>query len=146
MKAHRNGTARRLYGPTVQHADGTVVAGEPLNVEFILTEFEQLAADARSAFLCIFAHDLTVAVRALLFERPVPDGDLDRVWKINEFMHQLTSCANPRGEWSPRDAALLVRSIIDTSFERSLDQWIGHALALASGATIGKTEQSVAAT
>ncbi len=146
MKAHQNGTARRLYGPTVQHADGTVVAGEPLDVEYILTEFEQLGADARSGFLCIFAHDLTVAVRTLLFDRPVPDADLNRVWKINEFMHQLTSCANPHGEWSPRDAALLVRSIIDTSFERGLDQWIGHALAVASGATIDKAEESVAAT
>jgi hypothetical protein len=146
MKAHQNGTARRLYGPTVHYADGTVVAGEPLDVEHILTEFEQLAADARSAFLCIFAHDLTVAVRALLVDRPVPDADLNRVWKINEFMHQLTSCANPRGDWSPRDAALLVRSIIDTSFERGLDQWIGHALAVASGATIDKAEKSVAAT
>jgi len=146
MKAHQNGTARRLYGPTVQHADGTVVAGEPLDVEYILTEFEQLGADARSAFLCIFAHDLTVAVRTLLFDHPVPEADLNRVWKVNEFMHQLTSCANPRGEWSPHDAALLVRSIIDTSFERGLDQWIGHALAVASGATIDKAEESVAAT
>jgi hypothetical protein len=146
MNAHQKGTARRLYGPTVQHADGTVVAGEPLDVEHMLTEFEQMRADARSAFLCIFAHDLTVAVRALLFDRPVSDADVDRVWKINEFMHQLTSCANTVGEWSPRDAALLVRSIIDTSFERGLDQWIGHALAFASGATIDKTEESIAAT
>ncbi len=146
MTAHQNGPPRRLYGPTVQYADGTVVAGEPLDVEHILTEFEQLGANARSAFLCIFAHDLTVAVRAFLFDRPVPDADLDQVWKINEFMHQLTSCANPRGEWSPRDAALLLRSIIDTSFERGLDQWIGHALAVASGATIGKTEEPIAAT
>jgi hypothetical protein len=146
MKAHQNGTARRLFGPTVQHADGTVVAGEPLDVEYILTEFEQLGADARSAFLCIFAHDLTVAVRTLLFDRPVSDADLNRVWKVNEFMHQLTSCANPRGEWSPRDATLLVRSIVDTSFERGLDQWIGHALAVASAATIDKAEESVATT
>ena len=146
MKAHQNHAARRLYGPTVQHADGTVVAGEPLDVEYILTEFEQLGADARSAFLCIFAHDLTVAVRALLVDRPVPDADLNRVWKINEFMHQLTSCANPRGEWSPRDAALLLRSIINTSFEQGLDRWIGHALAIASGATIDKTEEPVSAT
>jgi hypothetical protein len=146
MKAHQNGTARRLYGPTIQYADGTVVAGEPLDVEYILTQFEQLGADARSAFLCIFAHDLTVAVRTLLLDRPVPDADLNRVWKINEFMHQLTSCANPRGEWSPRDASLLVLSIIETSFERGLDQWIGHALAVASGATIDKAEEPIAAT
>lgn len=146
MKAHQTVTASRLYGPTVQYADGTVMAGEPLDVEHILTEFEQMGADARSAFLCIFAHDLTVAVRTFLLDRPVPDADLNRAWKINEFMHQLTSCANPRGEWSPRDAALLVRSIIDTSFERGLDQWIGHALAVASGATIDKAEESVSAT
>ena len=146
MRAHQNSTARRLYGPTVQYADGTVIPGRPLDIEHILTEFERLDPDERSAFLCIFAHDLTVAIRALLLDRPVPDADLNRVWKINEFMHQLTSCANPRGEWSPRDAALLVRSIIDTSFERGLDEWIGHALAIASGATIDKAEEPVSET
>ncbi|HEY3908503.1 MAG TPA: hypothetical protein VGM07_01275 [Stellaceae bacterium] len=136
MKARRNSAGKKLYGPTVQYADGTVVAGKLLDIEDILTAFERLNADARSAFLCVFAHDLTVAVRALLFDRPVPEADLDRVWKINEFMHQLTSCANPRGQWSARDGALLLRSIIDTSFERGVDRWIGHALAVAAGNTI----------
>lgn len=144
MKARQNSAKKKLYSPTVQYADGTVVAGGPLEIEYILTAFERLDVDARSAFLCVFAHDLTVAVRALLFDRPVPEADLDRVWKINEFMHQLASCANPRGQWSARDGALLVRSIIDTSFERGLDCWIGHALAVAAGNTI-RTEKPVAA-
>ncbi len=144
MKTRQKTVPKRLCGPTVQHADGTVVAGKPLDVEHILTAFERLEADARSAFLCIFAHDLTVAVRALLLDRPIPEPDLDRLWKINEFMHQLTSCANPRGPWSAGDAALLIRAIIDTSFERGLDQWIGHALALAAGNTID-AKRSVAA-
>jgi hypothetical protein len=144
MRTHQNSAKKELYGPTVQYADGTVVAGSPLDIESILTAFERLNAEARSAFLCVFAHDLTVAVRALLFDRPVPEADLDRVWKINEFMHQLTSCANPRGQWSARDGALLVRSIIDTSFERGLDRWIGHALAVASGNTV-QTEKPVSA-
>lgn len=135
MKTRRN-AAKRLFGPTVQYADGTVIPGTPLDIEYILAAFERLDADARSAFLCVFAHDLTVAVRALLLDRPVPETDLDRAWKINEFMHQLTSCANPLGHWSARDAALLIRAIIDASFERGLDQWIGHALAVAAGNTI----------
>jgi hypothetical protein len=142
MKTRQETAPRRLYGPTVQYADATAVAGKPLDVEHILTAFERLEADARSAFLCIFAHDLTVAVRALLLDRPIPEPDLDHLWKINEFMHQLTSCANSRGPWSARDAALLIRAIIDTSFERGLDQWIGHALALAAGNMIG-AEKSV---
>jgi hypothetical protein len=144
MKTCENKAATRLYGPTVQYADGTVSPGKPLDVEYILSAFERLDGDARSAFLCVFAHDLTAAIRALLLDRPVPETDLDRVWKINEFLHQLTSCANPRGQWSARDAALLIRAIIDTSIDRGLDRWIGHALAVAAGNTI-RTENTVAA-
>jgi|SRR5271156_6675582 len=144
MKTPRNRAANRLFGPTVQYADGTVIPGKPLDIEHILTAFERLDSDARGAFLCVFAHDLTVAVRALLLDRPVPETDLDRAWKINEFMHQLTSCANPLGHWSARDAVLLIRAIIDASFERNLHQWIGHALAVAAGNTIGE-KKSVAA-
>ncbi len=144
MNTRRNRAEKRLFGPTVQYADGTVAAGRPLDVESILAAFERLDAEARSAFLCVFAHDLTVAIRALLLDRPVPETDLDRAWKINEFLHQLTSCANPLGHWSAPDAGLLIRAIIDTSFERGLEQWIGHALATAAAATID-AKRSVAA-
>ncbi len=140
MKSRERKPARRLYGPTVQYADGTVVKGSPLHTKEILAAFEQLDADARRAFLCVFAHDLTVAIRALLLDRPVAEADLDRVWKINEFMHQLTSCANPQGRWSAHDSAVLVADIIETSFTYDLDQWVGHALATAAGSTIGKRE------
>src|SRR5687768_8590841 len=111
MKVRRDKSAKRLYGPTVRYADGTVVVGEPLDVEFILSAFERSDGDTRSAFLCVFAHDLTVAIRALLLDRPVPEPDLDRAWKINEFMHQLTGCVNPRERWSASDEADLLRSI-----------------------------------
>ena len=140
MKSRERKPARRLYGPTVRYADGTVVKGSPLHTKEILAAFEQLDADARRAFLCVFAHDLTVAIRALLLDRPVAEADLDRVWKINEFMHQLTSCANPQGRWSAHDSAVLVGDIIETSFTYDLDQWVGHALATAAGSTIGKRE------
>ena len=46
-------TALKLYGPTVQYADGKVVPGQAIDVERVLTQFEHLEADARSAFLCI---------------------------------------------------------------------------------------------
>ena len=131
---------RRLYGPTVRQTDGTVVTGSPLHTEEILAAFERLDVDARRAFLCVFAHDLTVAIRALLLDRPVAEADLDRVWKINEFMHQLTSCANPQGRWSAHDTAVLVGDTIETSFSYDLDRWVGHALATAAGNTIGKKE------
>ena len=125
-----------LYGPSVQYADGKLVAGAPLDVDHILAEFERLKADDRTAFLCIFAHDLTVAVRAMLLDRPVSEADLDRVNKVNEFLHQLTGCVNPHHRWSVRDEAVLLRAIIESSFERRLDRWVGHALASAAGNTI----------
>jgi hypothetical protein len=137
MKTRQNKAAKPLYGPTVQYADGTVVAGKPLDLEYILAAFEQFDADARRAFLSVFAHDLTVAIRALLLDRPVPEADLDRVYKINEFLHQLTSCVNPDRRWSAHDEAELIRAFIETSFAYDLDQWIGHALAVAAGNTIG---------
>jgi len=144
MKSRERKAAKRLYGPTVQYADGTVVQGSPLHTEEILAAFERLDADARQTFLCVFAHDLTVAIRALLLDRPVAEADLDRVWKINEFMHQLTSCANPRGHWSAHDSAVLIGDIIATSFSYDLDRWIGHALATAAGSTIRKKESAAA--
>lgn len=131
---------KTLYGPSVQYADGKVAAGSPLEVDRILLEFEQSEADARRAFLCVFAHDLTVAVRAILADRPPSDADLDRVAEINEFLHQLTSCVNPSKEWSAHEEALLIRAIIETSFERDLDRWVGHALASAAGNTISPKE------
>src|SRR5215213_731335 len=97
---HQPKAAKHLYGPTVQYADGTVIPGKALDSEGILAAFERLETEARQAFLCVFAHDLTVAIRALLFDRPVPEADLDRVYKINEFLHQLTSCDNPDQTWS----------------------------------------------
>jgi hypothetical protein len=33
-------TAQKLYGPTVQYADGKVVPGQPVDVEHVLTQFE----------------------------------------------------------------------------------------------------------
>src|SRR6516165_3227951 len=89
-------TAKKLYGPTVQYPDGKVVPGQPVDVEHILTQFGHLEADARSAFLCIIAHDLTVAIRSIVLDAPVMDDALDRVKWINESLHQLTSCVNPK--------------------------------------------------
>jgi hypothetical protein len=144
MKSRHAKAAKKLYGPTIQYADGTVVKGKPLDIEHILHAFEELDSSSRSSFLCVLAHDLTAAIRALLLDRPVPETDLDRVCKINEFLHQLTSCVDPRRRWRAHDEALLVRSIIETSFDYDLDRWVGHALAAAAESTIG-TENTVAA-
>jgi hypothetical protein len=144
MKARSHTTERTLYGPTVQYADGKVVPGEPLDVEDMLGELERSDIGTRSEFFCVFAHDLTVAVRSLLLDRPVPEPDLDRVWKINEIMHQLTSCANPRSKWSAGDAAMMLRAIIDSSFSYSLDRWVGHALATAAGDAFSKKKSAAA--
>ena len=130
-------TAQKLYGPTVQYADGKVVPGQPVDVEHVLTQFEHLEADARSAFLCIIAHDLTVAIRAIVLDAPVTEAGVDRVKWINESLHRLTSCINPHKRWSAHDEAMLIRGIIKNSFEHGFDGWIGRALAVAAGNTIG---------
>jgi hypothetical protein len=129
--------AQKLYAPSIQYADGKVVPAEPIDVEQILAQFENLDVDARSAFLCIIAHDLTVAIRSIVFDPPVMDDALDRVKWINESLHQLTSCVNPKKRWSARDEAKLIRGIIENSFEHGFDCWIGRAVAAAAGSTIG---------
>jgi hypothetical protein len=91
--------AQKLYGPTVQYPDGKVVPGQPVDVEHILARFEHLEADARSAFLCIIAHDLTVAIRSVVFDPPVTEAGLELVKWINEALHHLTSCVNPYKRW-----------------------------------------------
>ncbi len=137
-------TARKLYGTTVQCADGKVVPGQPVDVDNVLAQFEHLNADARSAFLCIIAHDLTVAIRSIVFDPPVTESGLDRVKWINESLHHLTSCVNPHKRWSAHDEAMLIRGIIENSFRYGFEGWVGRAVAVAAGNTIAG-KKSVAA-
>jgi hypothetical protein len=145
MKNAAKNTPRKLYGPTVQYADGRTVRGKPVDVDRVLEQFEHLDCDARRAFLCIIAHDLTVAIRSIVFDPPVTETGLDRVKAINESLHQLTSCVNPYKRWSAHDEVLLIRGIVDSSFEHGFDSWIGRAVAVAAGNTIGR-RKSIAAT
>jgi hypothetical protein len=144
MSTNAKKTAGKLYGPTVQYADGKVVPGQPVDADAVLVQFERLDADARSAFLCIIAHDLTVAIRSIVFDRPVTEDALDRVKWINESLHHLTSCVNPRKRRSAHDEAMLIRGIIENSFRCGFDGWVGRALAIAAENTIG-TKKSIAA-
>jgi hypothetical protein len=130
------GSSRALYGPTVQYSDGKIVPGKPVDVAKVLAAFEELDADARSAFLCIIAHDLTVGTRSIVFDPPVTDAGLGCVKWINEALHQLTSCVNPQNRWSAADEVLLIQGIIDNSFQYGFDQWMGRAIAAAAGNTI----------
>lgn len=125
-------TGQRLYGPAVQYADGRVVPGQPVDIDHVLTQFEHSEADARSAFLCIIAHDLTVAIRSIVFDTPLTEAGLDRVKWINESLHRLTSCINPHKRWSAHDEAMLIRGIIQNSFKHSFDGWVGRAVAVAA--------------
>jgi hypothetical protein len=136
--------ARNLHGPTIEYAGGRVAPGQPVNVERVLTQFEHLDADARSAFLCIIAHDLTVAIRSVVFDPPVTEAGLERVKWINEVLHRLTSCVNPYKRWSAHDEAMLIRGILEDSFKHGLDKWVGRAIAAAAGNTI-ETSQPVQA-
>ena len=86
---------RKLYGPTVQYADGKLVPGQVVDVERVLTKYQYLGPDERSAFLCIIAHDLTVAVRSIVFDPPVTEIGLDRVKSINELSAPADQLSTP---------------------------------------------------
>ena len=110
---------RTLYGPTVQYPDGRIIAGKPFAIEGVLRDFESLDAEARTSFLCVIAHDLTVAVRTVVFDPPITEIGIDRIKKINELLHQLTSCVNPRHRWSAQDEAALF-----AASSRSRSSWL----------------------
>jgi len=133
-----------LRGASVQYKSGRVVTPPPLDLEGLLADFERLDEEARVAFMCVLAHNLTVEIRALLFDRPVSGSDLDRVYQINEILHQLTSCVNPRSRRSAAGDTELVRAIIDDSQLYGLEAQIGRALATAAGSTL-RAKKPVAA-
>src|SRR3954451_10212334 len=128
-----------LRGSKTLYPDGRVVIPPPLDLEKILAGLKLLNERDRVAFLCVIAHDLTVDIRALLIDRPVSDEDLNRVWKINEFLHQLTSCVNPRHRRSAEGEVDLVRAIVESACQYGLQAAIGRALANAAGSM---TQQS----
>jgi hypothetical protein len=134
MSTVGNAVARPpLRGACIQYADGTVVTPPPLDVERILEGLQRRDDVSRSAFLCVFAHSLTVDVRAILLDRPVSETDLDRISHLNEFLHQLTSCVNPRQRRAAAGDVELVRAIIESSYLYELTPAVGRALSTAAG-------------
>jgi hypothetical protein len=122
-----------LRGPSVQCSDGSIVTPPPLDLARILADLKRLDAQERAAFLSIFAHDLTVHIRSVLMDRPVAEADLDRVNRLNEYLHQLTSCVNPTKRWSVGDEVALVRALAESSYQYGLQAAVGSALAKAGG-------------
>jgi hypothetical protein len=134
---------RPLRPPSVQFSDGRVETPPPLDIERILADLERLDSQERASFLCIFSHDLTVQIRSVLIDRPVPEDDLDRVNRLNEYLHQLTSCANPTNRWSVRDQVALVRALIESCYLYGLEYAVGSALAKASGVAQSANERTL---
>jgi hypothetical protein len=132
---------RPLRGANVQYADGRIVIAEPLDVERILADLERLDDRERNAFLCVLAHNLTVEIRALLFDRPVSEQNLGRAYQINESLHQLTGCMNPNHHRSAAGDAELVRAIIESSYQYGLDRAIGRAVATAARRLIANAKE-----
>ena len=134
---------RALRAPSVQYSDGRIETPPPLDVERILADLERLDVEERAAFLSIFAHDLTVQIRSVLIDRPLSEGDLDRVNRVNEYLHQLTSCVNPNKRWSVRDEVALVRALIESSYLYHLQSAVGSALAKAAGNAKSANERTL---
>jgi len=137
-----NATLPVLRGSKTVYPDGRVITPPPLDVEKILEDLSRLNERDRAAFLSIIAHDFTVDIRALLIDRPVSDSDLDRVWEVNEILHQLTSCINPQNRRSADGDVDLVRGIIESACQNGLQAAIGRGLAHAAN---NMTRQSVMA-
>jgi hypothetical protein len=123
---------RRLLAPSVQYSNGKIVTPPPLDVKRILSDLERLDAQERGTFLSTLAHDLAVQIRSVLLDRPVADAGLDRVNRLNEYLHQLTSCVNPSRRWSVRDEVGLVRALVESSYQYGLQSAVGSALAKAA--------------
>lgn len=144
MSTRRNAVPLILRGPKVQHADGKVVTPQPFDLDEVLADYLRLSGEKRRAFLSILSHSLTVDMRTALLDRPVSEADADRAWRINEWLHQLTSCFHPR---STRDAAAeaeLIRDIAAASFRYGLDGAIGRAVATAAGNTMASAKKNLA--
>lgn len=125
-----------LRGAQVQYNDGRIATPPPLDVDAVLSRLERQDEAARADFLCAFAHSLTVDIRAMLLDRPVSEADLDRVSRINELLHQLTSCVNPRHRRGASGEAELVRAIVEDAYLYNLESAVGRALATAAGSTL----------
>jgi hypothetical protein len=126
---------RPLRGATVQYKDGRTIKPTPLDVDQILADLEASDDEERRAFLCTLAHNLTIEIRLLLFDRPVSESDLDRAYQINESLHQLTSCVHPQHRRSAAGDVQLVHDIIDSSYLYRLESAIGRALSGTAGST-----------
>jgi hypothetical protein len=113
-----------------------------LNVKRVLTELEAAENDTRVAFLCILAHSLTVDIRAALLDRPVSDADADRAFRVNEWLHQLTSCVNPAKPRNPAGDAELVRAIVESAELWGLQAAVQRGISTAAGTTIAQ-EQNI---
>lgn len=107
-----------------------------INLQNVLAELEAAANDVRVSFLCIFAHSLTVDIRSLLLDRPVSDTAADRIYRLNEYMHQLTSCVNPMQRRSAAGDAELVGDIAESAKLWGLQSSVKRALTTAARNTL----------
>jgi hypothetical protein len=133
-----------LPGPRVQRGDGEIATSPSLELESILNEFVSQPDDVRAAFLSVFAHSLTVEIRVALHDRPVSNEDAASASLMNEWLHQLTSCLNPKERRGPRSEADLIRDIALEALRHRLQRAMGRAVAAAKN-VIAKTHASVAA-
>jgi hypothetical protein len=96
-----------------------------------------LPKSGRAEFLSAFAHSLTVDIRAALLDRPVADDDAARAYQVNEWLHQLTSCLNPRHRRSAKGEAELLNDIATDSIQHGLERAVGRAIAAGNTACVG---------
>ncbi len=132
MSTHQ-GDRLMLRGSKVQYSSGKVVTPRPFDLEDVLAEYVRLPEDERRAFLSVFSHSLTVDMRVALLDRPIAEADANRAWQLNEWLHHLTSCFNPRSTWGTEGEAELIRNIAMGSFQHGLDAAVGRAVATAAG-------------
>jgi hypothetical protein len=124
-----------LRGSKVQYSDGKIESPRLFDLDNVLTKYARLPDAERLAFLSVFSHSLTVDMRAALLDRPVSEANARRAWQLNEWLHHLTSCFNPRSSWGIKGEAQLLRDIATDSFRHGLDGAVGRGIATAAGST-----------
>jgi hypothetical protein len=147
MNTLRKGDADRLMlrGPQIQYSSGKTVTPRPFDLDGVLAEYVRLPESGRRAFLSVFSHSLTVDMRIALIDRPISEADADRAWRINEWLHQLTSCFHPESTRDASGEAQLIRDIATESFRLGLEGGVGRAVATAAGNTIAPAKKLVSA-
>jgi len=114
------------------------------DIDTLIEAIGVLGEARRTAALAVFAHHLTVEVRVAL-DDPMPHPGLDRVRKLNEFLHHLTSRLHPDERRSSEDDKSLLEAFSADAARVGLEKGLKRGLVIAMRNAQAKTKRPVPA-